>query len=284
VKQNLITLCLASLFAVTIPLGLELEPWLYMWLLAFEMYCFFKWITLIYHPGVSSGLGYPTLYLVGWVGMDPTPFKYRNQEHVSGNLNLLFGGLANCAIGLLFFLSAEQLPSSLWLLQGWLICIGIIMILHFGSFRILAWFWRRCGFDVEPIMKFPMSAKTVSEFWGGRWNLAFNQLVYPFVFKPLSKRLGPVYGVLITFLISGLIHEIVISLPSRGGWGFPTLYFVLQGFTMLFEKSRVFKGMRPIPRRILSWLVIVTPAFFLFHPPFMKSVIIPFARSIGISI
>jgi len=241
-KQNRITVGLAILFAATIPLGLELEPWFYMWLLAFEMYCFFKWITLAYHPGVSSGLRYPTLYLVGWVGMDPTPFKCRNQEHVSENLNLMFGGVANIVVGLLFFLSTEYLPSNLWLLQGWFICIGIVMILHFGIFRILAWVWRQFGFDVEPIMQFPLAAKTVSEFWGGgRWNLAFKQLVYPFVFRPLKKRLGPKYGVLITFLLSGLIHETVISLPSRGGWGLPTLYFLIQAFGMLFEKSRIYK-------------------------------------------
>jgi alginate O-acetyltransferase complex protein AlgI len=84
-------------------------------------------------------------------------------------------------------------------------------------------------------MRNPLSSETVAEFWGGRWNLAFKQLVYPFLYSPLKLRIGSTRAMVVTFLVSGLIHEIVISLPANGGWGLPTLYFLIQPIGMSCE-------------------------------------------------
>jgi len=260
---------------------MKFEPWHYMCLLASGMYFFCKWISFAYYPQASA-VRFPALYLFGWVGMDPSPFKARQQKKDNSQKKVLLSALANLAFGLLIFRISLYLPSQLWLLQAWLICIGIVMVLHFGSFKALAWLLRCNGFTVEAIMKCPLAAKTAGEFWGGRWNLAFNQLVYPFIFSPCRKRFGPKCAVLCTFFLSGLIHELVISLPAAAGWGLPTVYFLIQGLTMLFEKSGLYQKMNSFFQRVLSLSLIALPAIILFHPPFMKNIIIPFAHAVGI--
>ena len=184
------------------------------------------------------------------------------------------------------------------LLAGWIGMIGIILILHFGLFHLLAIGWRTAGIDVKPIMDAPLCSKSVSEFWSRRWNAAFNRLAFDFVFRPLARRRGrrsssdatkrsrrsstlPLRGgtriaTLAAFLFSGLIHELAISLPAGAGYGLPTAYFLLQGIGILTE--------RVLPRirgRIFTLAITAVPAFWLFHPPFVRNVILPFMKAIG---
>jgi hypothetical protein len=89
---------------------------------------------------------------------------------------------------------------------------------------------------------------------------------------------------MITFLVSGLIHDLVISLPAHEGYGLPTAYFTLQGLAMLFERSSM--GQRlGLGRGFSGWLFTLTialgPAVTLFHPPFVQHVILPMLDAIG---
>lgn len=84
------------------------------------------------------------------------------------------------------------------------------------------------------------------------------------------------------FVVSGLIHDFVISLPAGAGYGLPTAYFVVQGAGVALERSRV--GKRLNLRRGRGWLFMALltagPAFWLFHPPFLRNVVLPFMRVI----
>ena len=87
----------------------------------------------------------------------------------------------------------------------------------------------------------------------------------------------------LVFVASGLIHDFVISLPAGAGYGLPTAYFALQGAGVAFERSPVGKRL-DLRRGIRGWLFMAVltagPAFWLFHPPFLRNVVLPFMHVI----
>jgi len=161
-------------------------------------------------------------------------------------------------------------------LVSWIGMVGMILILHFGLFALLSVGWRALRVDARPIMDAPLRSTSVAEFWGRRWNGAFNDLALGLVFRPMARRAGVVVATLSAFALSGLIHELVISLPAGAGFGLPTGYFLLQGLAVLAQrKTAILRGW------LFTMLVVAGPAFWLFHPPFVRRVIIPFMHAIG---
>ena len=166
------------------------------------------------------------------------------------------------------------------LLSGWIGMIGMILVLHFGIFALLAIAWRAYGFDVQPIMDAPLNSASLGEFWGRRWNGAFNQLAFENIFRPVARSTGPILGTIVAFLASGLIHELVISLAARTGYGLPTAYFLLQGCGVIIQ-HRVPRIRHGMPGQFFTAFIVGVPAFWLFHPPFVRNVILPFMKAIG---
>jgi len=169
------------------------------------------------------------------------------------------------------------------MLRGWTGMLGAILMLHFGVFEIAALFWQSMGIDARTLMDAPLRATSLGEFWGRRWNTGFHQLAHDLVFRPLHKSLGPSATGFLVFLISGLVHDMVISLPAHAGYGLPTLYFALQGAGVAFERSQLGRqlGLR---KGFNGWLflavVTAIPAYWLFHPAFVLRVILPFMEAI----
>ena len=164
-------------------------------------------------------------------------------------------------------------------IAGWIGMIGIVFTLHFGLFHLLSCLWRSRGIDAKPILNWPIASTSLTEFWGRRWNLTFRDLTHRFLFKPLSRRIGATYALLVGFLVSGLVHELAISLPAEGGWGKPTMFFSLHGIGIVIERCRWgrFVGLgRGLPGRLFCVLSLVIPCGLLFHGPFVTRVILPF--------
>jgi len=170
------------------------------------------------------------------------------------------------------------------LAAGWIGMVGIVLCLHFGLFELGALAWRKAGFCVEPLMARPLGAASLGEFWGRRWNTAFHQLAHELVFRPMRRRSDIAAATLATFAVSGLVHELVISLPAGGGWGLPTLYFLVQGSGLLFERATWFRSVvarRKWVARIFTMAIVVGPVFYLFHPDFIRNVILPMLQHFG---
>ena len=264
-----------------------LPAWGFMWMVAFAIFLGCKWLTWwsARAKAPRNKLRPSLAYLLAWPGMDAEAFL--NDESVPKK-QALFG----------WCLSAAQVLFGIWLvwggaglahpkhplLAGWIGLVGLAFILHFGFFHLLALGWQWAGFDAQPVMRSPILARSLAEFWGNRWNVAFHQLAHTYAFDPLRRSIGPKKATLMVFFISGLVHELVISLPADSGYGLPTAYFLLQGFGLLVERSALGRrlGLGHGLPGWLFWTVIVGgPAFWLFHPPFIHQVILPFLRQIG---
>ena len=262
-------------------------PWAVMWALSAAVFAACKWATWRHTPAPPAPAWRHTAYLVAWPGLDAKAFldprplspdrRPRASEWAFACAKLSFGAA-------LLWVGCPLLPADAALLRGWVGMTGLIFVLHFGSFHLLSCAGRAAGVDAKPLMNCPVLAESVSAFWGQRWNTAFRDLTHRFLFRPLAGRIGARAGVAAGFLFSGIVHDLVISLPAGGGYGWPTLYFTLQGLGLLAERSKLGKrigfgaGWRG---RAFTALVTVGPAFGLFHPPFVREVVLPFLDVIG---
>ena len=87
------------------------------------------------------------------------------------------------------------------------------------------------------------------------------------------------------FGFSGIVHDLVISLPAGGGYGGPTLYFLLQGLGLLAGAQQSPAGGWASVRAPRGWgftiAVVALPVPLLFHYPFVTRIIVPFLAAIG---
>ncbi len=258
-------LFLATLVCVMAVLGLifPVPAWVWMWMLAGALWAGFKLMTFRAEGGWRAVN--PAFF--GWIGTDAAAFRYdrapaAEQPRILAPLAFIVAGLT---------LALAILPGvSYTLAIGWLGVTAMLCLFHFGAFAILAEIWRKLGFPVEPIMRAPWAAKSLADFWGPRWNRAFSGWARVCVFRPLVRRLGIVRGTLAGFFASGIAHELVISLPARGGFGLPTAYFLLQAAGLLAQRR--FPALRG---RFATLTMVLLPAPILFHPTFIERVFAP---------
>ena len=258
--------------------------WVFMWALSFSIFAGLKWMTWWKaRSRVAHSAGRSFAYLVAWPGMDAETFLGADRSAVKPSAREWLWAALKTVLGVaLLWAVARHIPEQA-LLRGWMGLFGLIFLLHFGSFHLIALFWQMMGIAAEPIMSKPILSKTLSEFWGRRWNLGFRQLAHDLIFRPLHKSIGVAAAGLLVFLASGLIHDLVISLPARGGYGLPTGYFILQGLGVTLERSALGRRLG-LQQGLSAWifLLVVTaaPAFCLFHPPFVLRVILPFMHAV----
>jgi alginate O-acetyltransferase complex protein AlgI len=252
--------------------------------MAFGIFFGCKWLTL----GIAmsrSGAACPfraAAYLFAWPGMDAARFLSPNLLPSLQRAALLRGAalaVLKVLLGAVLLFAVARYAANP-LLAGWSGMVGMILILHFGLFALVSLGWRAFRIDAAPIMDAPLRSTSVAGFWGRRWNGAFNDLALGLVFRPMARRIGPAGATLLAFSVSGLIHEIVISLPAGAGYGMPTAYFLIQGTAVLIQrKTPVLRG--AISGWLFTMIVVAGPVFWLFHPPFVTRVIIPFLQAIG---
>jgi hypothetical protein len=262
-----------------------LPAWAFMWILSFALFVSLKWLTWwkararVAHPAWRS-----TAYLLAWPGMDAEAFLDASRSVTSSPARSWLCATLETALGAaLLWVVARYIPEGEPLVRGWLGMVGLIFLLHFGTFQIVSLAWESVGIKAIPIMSAPLRSTSLGEFWGKRWNLGFRQLAHELIFRPLHRKVGVDVAGFLVFVLSGLIHDLVISVPARGGYGLPTTYFVLQGAGMTIEHSRFGKRLG-IGKGLRGWffmtVFVVGPVFWLFHPWFVLRVILPFMQAI----
>ncbi len=260
---GLLALGLAFLCAGLI---LKVPAWRQMWLFCVGLYVMAKAAVL---PEQDKAA-----FVFAWPGLDAKAFARRAVADVP----LVLRGGVNLAIGAVLIWIVARLVSHPFA-GTWVAMVGFIFALHCGLFTLLAAWWRTRGRDVMPLMHAPLLAASVTEFWGRRWNHAFRDVAHEILFRPVTKRFGALAGMWAVFIASGLVHEVVVSVPAGAGYGGPTLYFALQAAGMSVERGC------PIQQRwiwrLRALAVLLVPLPLLFHRPFVMNVCHPFFQTIG---
>jgi alginate O-acetyltransferase complex protein AlgI len=161
---------------------------------------------------------------------------------------------------------------------------GFSFVMHFGLFDLLAAGWRRAGVPVEKLFVCPVAARSLTDFWGNRWNQAFSSFARDLLFRPAARQVSSASATLVVFGFSGLVHELVISVPARGGYGGPMFYFLLQGMLVVVENIPLVRArlrQRPWCARLGTAVAVLVPVPLLFHPPFLQNVVLPFLAALG---
>lgn len=265
-----------------------LVPWMFMWAMAFAIYASCKWFTLrtAVAEGTHATRRDQIIYLLLWPGMSFHEFVGDADAQKSSLPNTFLIGewlaaIIKTTIGAcLLWQVVPAIDPQAWLIRGWFGMIGIILMLHFGSFHLLALLLQLFGYRARPNMNAPLKARSLADFWGRRWNTGFNTLADEYGFRLLKPWVGAHAAFLIVFFASGVIHEVVITLPAGGGYGLPTIYFAIQALGIFAERGRFFRK-HPVIKRLMAWGFIVAPLPCLFPPVFVRNVILPMLHAIG---
>jgi hypothetical protein len=261
-------------------------PWLVMWTLAGSVYAMCKLVTGYAARDVIAGAAWwrRAGYFLAWPGMDAPAFLAGSPVRGPAPREWAVAAVRTAVGAGLVAAIAHSGTAVPRLATGWLGLFGLVLLLHFGAFHLLSCAWRSAGVDARPLMNAPLRAAGLADFWGRRWNTAFRDLTHRFVFRPLRRWFGASGALVAGFVGSGLVHDLVISVPAGGGYGGPTAFFTLQGVALLIERSgtgrRIGLG-HGIRGRLFTAAALLLPVPWLFHRAFVERVVAPFLQALG---
>lgn len=227
------------------------------------------------------------IFATAWAGMRAEPFEQLGGKPIPQAWPMIWFGLSRVIAGGLLILLAHGLvalhlnPDLTYVLVSAVLLVGFSLILHFGLLSISAGMWRLSGVNTYYLFRKPALATNLTEFWSKRWNLAFSEMTAVAIFRPLKNKTGIVTALLISFIFSGLLHELALSVPVNTGYGLPMLYFIIQALVVLAEKGLLNRQNSFLRHKVLAhvwvffWLVIPMP--LLFHTHFMREIVWPLA-------
>ncbi|CAI9283499.1 unnamed protein product [Lactuca saligna] len=138
------------------------------------------------------------------------------------------------------------------------------------------------GLELEPSSNEPYLATSLQNFWG-RWNLLVTKTLRYTVYKPVRSafsdhKWAPHAGVLSSFFVSGLMHELFVYQLSREDptWEM-TSFFVIHGICVVVEmiiKSNLAGGRWRLPKFLATLLTVgfvVVTGLWLFFPPLIRT-------------
>ncbi|KAI3680457.1 hypothetical protein L6452_35228 [Arctium lappa] len=165
-----------------------------------------------------------------------------------------------------------------------LFCVHIYVVLDVGL-AIVAYLARAIvGFELEPQFDEPYLATSLQDFWGKRWNLMVTGVLHPTVYLPvrslsgryLPKKVAPLPAVMASFIVSGLMHELIFYYLGRlkPTWEV-TWFFVLHGALVGLEVvvKRQVNGRFRLPAVVsgpAALCLVMATSFWLFFPPFLR--------------
>lgn len=122
-----------------------------------------------------------------------------------------------------------------------------------------------------PIHRKPLTALSLSHFWGRDWNLWVQDWLRDMTFS--GRRNKRHKRIIIVFLLSGTFHELMCNLPywiiyRKSYFGTMIAYFIIQGAALWIDKKFI-SHMPPICRRIYLWAAVVIPSPLFINVPLL---------------
>ncbi|CAI9088309.1 OLC1v1022609C1 [Oldenlandia corymbosa var. corymbosa] len=196
--------------------------------------------------------------------------------------NLGFEILASAILIRLFLLNNGKIHPRI-LLIGYCFLVYFMVDCVIASSSLLV--HALIGLELEPSSDEPYASTSLQEFWGKRWNLAVTNILRETVYKPvrsasakvLGRELSSLPAVLASFVVSGLMHEILFFYATRvdPSWE-QTSFFVLHGICVVLEIGfkKALNGRWRLPWFVSGPLTVgfvVSTSFWLFFPPLINS-------------
>lgn len=140
------------------------------------------------------------------------------------------------------------------------------------------------GLELEPQFNNPILSTSLQDFWGRRWNLMVTSILRPTVYEPTLKaaknivgsKWAPLPAVFGTFVVSGLMHELILFYMGRLEPTFRMFgFFVFHGVCLTVEIAlkRCFTARWQLPRFVSGFLTagfVFATCFWLFLPEFIR--------------
>lgn len=208
-------------------------------------------------------------HVLVWPGLDPARAFVRDagarrgagaRRAAAGALEVVLAFGVAAAAAASGVLDAGAYPAA------WARAASLLPLLD-GAFRATSGLVEACGGRVEPLSRAPWAASGLADFWGRRWNLLVARTLAADVYGPVRARVGAGPAVVGTFLVSGVFHEVLFTLPTGAAPGAHTAFFVAHAVVLLaIERTPL--GARPASRRAVAWATFLATAPLFFGGPY----------------
>ncbi len=126
---------------------------------------------------------------------------------------------------------------------------------------------RHVGYDTNPLINRAYLSLTVGEFWY-RYNTRVHSWLEHNVFRPSGGRRAPVRGILLTFLVSAVFHDLMFAVATSRIDGYQFAFFMLQapavivGYRVQRAVSTSVLGRIALRSSTIVWMWATSMLFF----------------------
>jgi hypothetical protein len=158
-------------------------------------------------------------------------------------------------------------PTGAWRVPIALVASAIGMLVTMDALSALdRALLRMFGIETPAVQDAPIRSRSITEFWGRRWNRAVGAWLRKHCFAPLARRKRPVLGVLASFAASAAIHFWPVLVAV--GWEMASrmaAFFVVQALLVLLEARWGAARWPPLAGHAwtIAWMLATSPLFMV---------------------
>ncbi|KAF9615492.1 hypothetical protein IFM89_023861 [Coptis chinensis] len=240
--------------------------------------------------GVLSQSSDSTMSLLSFIFIACLPIKIKDKEHTSHQTSKrgLRSPLNYAIKVLLLALVIKIYDYRQYIHQNLILAlycchiyfaVDIVLAMSAAPARVIL------GFEIEPQFDDPYLSTSLQDFWGRRWNLMVTSILRPTVYDPIrsictlivGKKWALLIGMVSTFIVSGLMHELIYYYATRVAptWEV-TWFFFLHGVCTALEivvKKALADRWRlhPVISTPLTIGFVGITGFWLFFPQIVRN-------------